>query len=202
MPPLILASGSPYRHALLRQLGLEFSAESADISERPLAHESPDALALRLARGKARALKTKYPNAFIIGSDQAAWADGKILGKPEGFDKALTQLQHCRGKTVIFYTGLCLYDSSTDTEQLAVETYRVKFRRLSDTQLSHYLQREQPYDCAGSFKAEGLGITLFESMSGSDPNTLIGLPLIRLTSMLCEVGLDPLGAAPPPSVKV
>ncbi|WP_049721605.1 Maf family protein [Gilvimarinus polysaccharolyticus] len=195
MKPLILASSSPYRQTLLRQLGLDFIAEAPDIDETALTNEAPEALAQRLACHKARALKGRHPNALIIGSDQVAWCDGKQLNKPGNFDNALTQLQHSRGKTVTFYTGLCLYNSSDDSQQLSVESYRATFRSLSNNQLRSYLSREQPYDCAGSFKCEGLGISLFTSLAGDDPNTLIGLPLIRLTSMLCAAGLDPLASA-------
>lgn len=195
MQPIVLASSSPYRQALLRRLGLDFVAAAPNIDETPLANEAPEALAKRLASGKARALKDRHSNALIIGSDQVAWADGERLGKPGTFANALAQLQRSRGKTVTFYTGLCLYDSATGNEQLAVELYQASFRDLTDTQLRNYLIREQPYDCAGSFKCEGLGITLFESLAGDDPNTLIGLPLIRLTSMLRKAGIDPLANA-------
>jgi MAF protein len=194
MQPLILASGSRYRQDLLRRLGLNFTAHAPDIDETPHPHEPPEALAQRLASSKARALAGEHPNAFIIGSDQVAWLDGEPLSKPGNFDNALAQLQRSRGKTVTFYTGLCLYDSANATQQLAVERYQASFRTLTDAQLRHYLTTEQPYDCAGSFKCEGLGITLFTSLSGNDPNTLIGLPLIRLTDMLTNVGLDPNGA--------
>jgi MAF protein len=195
MQPIVLASSSPYRQALLRRLGLDFVAAAPNIDETPLANEAPEALARRLASGKTRALKDRHCNALIIGSDQVAWADGERLGKPCTFANALAQLQRSRGKTVTFYTGLCLYDSATGNEQLAVELYQASFRDLTDTQLRNYLIREQPYDCAGSFKCEGLGITLFESLAGDDPNTLIGLPLIRLTSMLRKAGIDPLANA-------
>ncbi|WP_041523170.1 Maf family protein [Gilvimarinus agarilyticus] len=194
MQPLILASGSPYRQALLGKLGLEFTAHSPDIDESATADEAPVALAKRLARSKARALKQQHPNALIIGSDQVAWLEGSQLTKPGNFANALGQLQRSRGKTVTFYTGLCLYNSRDDSEQLSVETYQASFRELSDDQLRNYLEREQPFDCAGSFKSEGLGITLFESLAGDDPNTLIGLPLIKLTEMLSLAGLDPLSA--------
>lgn len=193
MQPLILASGSRYRESLLRRLGLDFTAHAADIDETPRSHEPPETLAQRLASSKAHALATQHPNALIIGSDQVAWLDGEPLHKPGNFDNALAQLQRSRGKTVTFYTGLCLYDGATATQQLAVERYRASFRALTDAQLRQYLTREQPYDCAGSFKCEGLGISLFTSLSGNDPTALIGLPLIRLTDMLTNAGLAPLG---------
>ena len=193
MPSLILASGSPYRQTLLSRLGLEFIAHAPDVDEAAKPHETPTELAKRLARNKARALKSLYPEALIIGSDQVAWLDGTQLTKPGNFANAFAQLQRSSCKTVTFYTGLCLYNSHDDSEQLSVETYRATFRPLSDEQLRDYLNRDQPYDCAGSFKCEGLGISLFESLAGDDPNTLIGLPLIRLTQMLSQAGLDPLG---------
>lgn len=188
MHPIVLASSSVYRRALLEKLGLEFIARSPDIDETPLPGESPAELVERLARQKALALAKDFPGHLIIGSDQAACLDGHILGKPGDRARARRQLQAASGRRVRFLTGLCLLDSSSGSLQSAVETFTVHFRRLSDAQIDRYLEREQPFDCAGSFKSEGLGIALFERLEGDDPNALIGLPLIRLVTMLEAAG--------------
>lgn len=188
--PLILASSSPYRQQLLSRLGLPFEAASPALDETPLAEESPEALVLRLAETKARALAGRFPDARIIGSDQVAVLDGRMLGKAGDHERALAQLQACSGRRVQFLTGLCLLDSQTGLAQTVIEPFSVRFRALSDAQINTYLLREQPYDCAGSFKVEGLGIALFEALEGSDPNALIGLPLIRLIGLLAEAGVD------------
>ncbi len=195
MPKLLLASSSRYRQQLLQKLGLAFSCHSPDIDETPTPEETPKQLVERLAIAKAQALAAQYPEHLIIGSDQVASIDGKILGKPGNFARAYQQLAQCRSNTVHFYTGLCLLNPAQQRQHSSVETYRVQFRALSDAQIRHYLEREQPYDCAGSFKCEGLGISLFESLSGQDPNTLVGLPLIALIGMLNKEGIDPLGKA-------
>jgi len=186
---LVLGSSSPFRRQLLDRLGLEYSCDSPEIDETRLENESAQELVVRLAEAKARAVAARHPGALVIGSDQVAVLDDEVLGKPGGHDKAFAQLQAASGKEVIFHTGLCLYDSANDQAQLVRVPFKVKFRRLSDAQIDSYLQREQPYNCAGSFKSEGLGIALFTAMEGEDPNALIGLPLIQLITMLEKAGL-------------
>lgn len=192
---LILASGSVYRRALLDKLGLSYSCQSPDIDETARPGETAADLVSRLALAKAQAVAASEPNALIIGSDQAATLDGQILGKPLTHARALEQLRAASGKKVRFETGLCLLDSASGRYQRIVEPFEVHFRQLSEAQIEHYLRREQPLHCAGSFKSEGLGIVLFERLSGDDPNALIGLPLIQLTRMLENLGIDVLGAA-------
>ena len=189
---LLLASTSRYRKALLDKTGLVFSCAAPDIDESPQPDEQPDALVKRLAFAKASVLAVACPEHLIIGSDQVCVINGKITGKPHTFDNAFRQLRAASGKTVTFYTGLSLYNSETQTAQTLCETFDVSFRPLSDDEITGYLHREQPYDCAGSFKCEGLGITLFDRLTGRDPNTLIGLPLIALLSLLREHGINPL----------
>ncbi|WP_444893643.1 Maf family protein [Microbulbifer sp. TRSA001] len=191
--PLILASSSPYRRTLLQQLGIPFQQDSPHIDEAPQAGEAPAALALRLATEKARTLAGRHPKSLIIGSDQVASCDGQILGKPGSRERAIAQLQACNGKKVIFHTGLSLLNSASGEQLGDTETFTVYFRQLSTEQIERYVELEQPYDCAGSFKVEGLGIALFERLEGADLNTLVGLPLIRLTDMLNHFGIDPLG---------
>jgi 7-methyl-GTP pyrophosphatase len=188
--PLILASSSVYRRELLQKLGLPFAWESPSVDEAPLPDETPAALVERLARTKAMALAQRYPRHLIIGSDQVAHLDGKLLGKPGDFATAQLQLNTCNGRRVEFLTGLCLLNSDEHTSESSVESFNVVFRKLSEAQIANYLEREQPFSCAGSFKAEGLGIALFERMQGDDPNTLIGLPLIRLVRMLANAGVE------------
>lgn len=190
--PLILASSSPYRRALLEQLQLPFTCASPHIDEEALAGEQPTQLARRLAEQKAQALKGKHPNALIIGSDQVAECGGRTLGKPGNTERAEEQLHFCSGRPVHFLTGISLLDSNSGKQRTEVERFTVHFRQLSRKQIRHYVERENPLDCAGSFKAEGLGISLFEKMEGSDFNSLIGLPLIRLIDLLREFGVDPL----------
>jgi MAF protein len=189
---LLLASTSRYRKALLDKTGLVFSCAAPDIDESPQPDEQPDALVKRLAFAKASVLAVACPEHLIIGSDQVCVINGQITGKPHTFDNAFRQLHAASGKTVTFYTGLSLYNSETQTAQTLCETFDVSFRPLSDDEITGYLHREQPYDCAGSFKCEGLGITLFDRLTGRDPNTLIGLPLIALLSLLREHGINPL----------
>lgn len=191
-PKILLASGSLYRRQLLQKLGLLFDWASPDIDESHKPGESPSQLVHRLAEAKARRLASTYPNHVIIGSDQVATIDNHILGKPHTHANAVTQLRSFRQREVTFLTGLCLLNPITNHTQTSVETYTVRFRNLSDGQIENYLQREKPYDCAGSFKSEGLGICLFEQLIGNDPNTLVGLPLITLTHMLAKEGVDPL----------
>ncbi|MFL1484286.1 Maf family protein [Marinobacter sp. LN3S78] len=196
-PPLVLASSSPWRRDLLARLGLPFECASPDIDETPAPGESAPTLVERLARGKAEALRDRYPRHLIIGSDQVATLDGAILGKPGSHEKACQQLALCSGRTVTFHTGLALHDSATGITDTLEETFRVHFRSLPGDTIERYLRIEQPYQCAGSFRMEGLGIVLFSRLEGRDPNTLIGLPLIALTDMLQRRGVDILGSASP-----
>lgn len=188
---LILGSSSPYRKALLDKLGLPFACFSPEIDESQRAGESPIELVERLAIGKARETAKAYPKALIIGSDQVAVLDENIIGKPGNHRQAVTQLQEASGREVHLYTGLCLYNADTGSMQHRVESYSVVFRDLSDKQIEAYLEKDQPYNCAGSLKAEMLGIALLSKLEGDDPNTLIGLPLIRLVDMLLAEGVDP-----------
>lgn len=190
MPPLILASSSPYRRELLARLQLPFSVQSPDIDESPQPGEAPEHTALRLAQAKARKVAETFPNALIIGCDQVATLDGLQLGKPLTHDNAVRQLTLMRGRSVVFHSALCVYNALTQEMQADVVPYTVKFRDLSDRQIESYLQKEQPYQCAGSAKSEGLGIAIIAAMQGDDPNALIGLPLIRLIDMLASQGVD------------
>ncbi len=186
---LVLASSSPYRRQLLEKLGLPFETISPEIDESAQPGEHPEALVARLAEHKARAAASHYPDALIIGSDQVAVLDGTIVGKPGSHANAVRQLQAASGKKIIFHTGVCLLNSRTGKTQTEAVPYTVVFRRLGRQQIENYLRKEQPYNCAGSFKSEGLGIALFERFEGEDPNTLIGLPLIRLVDMLEREGM-------------
>lgn len=185
---LVLASTSIYRRELLERLQLPFETAAPNIDETRLANESAQAMVARLAQQKAEAIVAHYPNALIIGSDQCAVLGEQVLGKPHTHERAIEQLQASSGRTVEFLTGLCLYDSASKTFQLEVIPFQVEFRELSTVEIDNYLHREQPYNCAGSFKSEGLGISLFKRMRGDDPTALIGLPLIRLCTMLREQG--------------
>jgi septum formation protein len=196
MQALILGSSSPFRADLLGKLNLPFTTASPDINETPYEGESPIALVERLARQKAMVIAKRHPNALIIGSDQVAVIDDHIIGKPGNHLAAAQQLRMASGKTVQFLTGLALYNAADGNMQSLVEPFDVTFRTLSDRHIEHYLLAEQPYQCAGSFKSEGLGICLFERLHGDDPNTLIGLPLIQLTKLLNNVGLDVLVSQP------
>jgi len=186
---LVLASTSPFRKALMQRLGLVFETLSPQVDETALQGESAEAMVKRLSEAKARSGAKQYPDALIIGSDQVAVCAGDVLGKPGNHENARRQLARLAGHRVSFLTGLCLYDASTGRAKLDLVPYHVTFRRLTDQQIDRYLRAEQPYNCAGSFKSEGLGISLFESMQGEDPNALIGLPLIRLVSWLNEAGI-------------
>jgi septum formation protein len=170
--------------------------EAPLVDETPLADESPEALAQRLALAKARAVAGRFPDCVIIGSDQVADLEGQALGKPGDHDRAVTQLRRMSGKTVVFHTAVAVVCQNTDFCQHSTVPVRVKFRTLSDTEIENYLQLEQPYDCAGSAKSEGLGIVLLESIESDDPSTLIGLPLIRTSNMLRAAGIDLLQAKP------
>lgn len=191
-PCLILASGSRWRRQLLERLGIPFNWASPDIDETPRPEESPAALVHRLAMSKALRLAPDYPNHLIIGSDQVAVFEDDILGKPGDAATACATLARFSGQRVRFLTGLALIDTTRDWQRVCHERYDVVFRDLSSTEIERYVDRERPFDSAGSFRMEGLGITLFERLEGNDPNTLIGLPLIRLCTLLRETGLDPL----------
>ena len=187
---LILASSSIYRRELLARLNIPFSTVSPEIDETPITGELPQETALRLAQLKARKVSLTNPSALIIGCDQVATLDNIQMGKPGLHENAVKQLQHMRGREVIFHSALCLYDAATHRMQVEVVPYHVTFKQLSDAQIERYLSIEKPYDCAGSAKSEGLGIAIIEKMVGEDPNALIGLPLIKLIQMLENVGVN------------
>ena len=186
---LVLASTSPFRRDLLNRLGISFETANPQTDESPLPGESPKNLALRLSEAKARAVTPLFPDAMIIGSDQVAILDGRVYGKPGTHDNAVRQLQTMRGKTVNFYTGLCVLDARTRKAQVRGIPTLVTFRDLADQEIENYLRREQPYNCAGAAKSEGLGIAIIARMQGDDPNALIGLPLIALCDLLREAGV-------------
>jgi septum formation protein len=187
--PLILGSTSRYRKELLTRLRIPFETASPDVDETPHSNESPKDLALRLALAKARAVALKYPEAVVIGSDQVADLEGTPLGKPGNHANAILQLQRMRGKTVIFQTALSVVCIATGYERTDLAEVKVKFRDLSDAEIETYLRAEEPYDCAGSAKSEGLGIALLDAIDNDDPTALIGLPLIRTCQMLREAGV-------------
>lgn len=190
MTTLVLASTSPYRKVLLERLGLPFETAAPDINETALENEAPETLVTRLAEAKARAIAPHYPDALIIGSDQVAVLDGKILGKPGDHETATQQLRNASGRQVTFLTGLCLLNTQTQHAHVRLVPFSVVFRTLSESQIEYYLNQEKPYDCAGSFKSEGFGISLFERLEGEDPNALIGLPLIELIRLLAKENVD------------
>ena len=190
MQTLILASTSPFRQQILRKLNREFAIHAPDVDETPVDNETPQELVLRLSEAKARAVAHHYPDALIIGSDQIAVLENQILGKPHNHENARQQLMEAAGKKLTFYTGLCLFNSKTAHTQLRCVPYHVYFRNLNAEQIERYLLAEKPYNCAGSFKSEGLGISLFEKLEGEDPNTLIGLPLIELIRLLANEGVE------------
>lgn len=189
---LVLASGSRYRAELLARLRLPFDAISPDINEMPLPDERPEQTAIRLAIDKAKIVANRAGKSLVIGSDQVATLDGEQIGKPGSHDNAMIQLQKMRGQAVIFHTALCLVDNRTAETDIQVENVRttVVFRDLPDSELDAYLRIEQPYDCAGSAKNEGLGIALIERIESPDPTALTGLPLIALTTMLRRAGVS------------
>jgi septum formation protein len=189
---LVLASTSPFRKQLLDRLNLPYETDSPDIDESPLDHETIEDMVVRLAEGKARAVAARHPNALIIGSDQSAVLNGEILTKPGGYDKAFQQLKQASGQRIVFQTGLCLLNSQSGSVHTACVPYTVVFKNLTDQQIDNYLKQERPYNCAGSFKSEALGIALFDHFEGTDPNALIGLPLIKLVDMLNKEGMPPL----------
>ncbi|MGV6396419.1 Maf family protein [Pseudomonas caspiana] len=190
MPPLLLASSSPYRRELLARLRLPFVCSSPDIDESHRPGEAAAELVQRLAKEKAQVLASKFPDHLIIGSDQVAVLDGQILGKPHTFERALAQLTAASGSSITFLTGLTLLNSSTGQCQVDCVPFTVHMRDLDKASITRYLHAEQPYDCAGSFKAEGLGVSLFQATEGPDATSLIGLPLIRLVDMLIKEGVQ------------
>ncbi|MDP1567499.1 MAG: Maf family nucleotide pyrophosphatase [Polaromonas sp.] len=192
---LILGSSSRYRHELLSRLGLAFEVVSPGVDETPLPGEAPAALALRLALAKARAVATDFPKAVVIGSDQVADLKGQALGKPGNHERAGAQLRQMRGQSVIFQTAVAVVCAESGFEQAELAAVKVLFRDLSDDEIENYLHKEQPYDCAGSAKSEGLGIALLESIDNDDPTALVGLPLIRTCRMLRAAGITLLGPA-------
>lgn len=189
---LVLASTSAYRKQLLERLGLAFECARPDVDESPLQDEAPDRTADRLARAKARAVERAYPDALIIGSDQVASCDGRRLDKPGTHENAVAQLTWLSGRAARFDTGVSLLDSRTGKIESRVVPCEVHFRTLEPAAIESYLKREQPYDCAGSAKSEGLGIVLISRMETDDPTSLVGLPLIALTSLLTSFGASPL----------
>lgn len=186
----MLASASPYRRQLLERLQIPFQSQAPSIDESAGKNEPPVSLVQRLALEKAQAVAGDHTDALIIGSDQVAVLGEKILGKPGTHEGAIEQLQRCQGQAVTFYTGLCLLDSANGDYQIDCVPFTVHFKTLSRRQIERYVEQEKPYDAAGSFKSEALGITLFERMQGEDPTALVGLPLIRLTSMLNAAGIE------------
>jgi septum formation protein len=187
--PLVLGSTSRYRRELLARLNVAFDVAAPDVDETPLPSEAPRALALRLALAKARVVARQHPAALVIGSDQVADLAGQPLGKPGSHERAVQQLRQMRGQTVIFQTAVAVVCAATGFEQVDLAPVEVKFRPLSDDEIERYLQAEQPYDCAGSAKSEGLGIALLDAIHSDDPTALIGLPLIRTCRMLRAAGL-------------
>ncbi len=186
---LVLASTSPFRQQLLNKLAVPFTAATPDCDETPLPNETPTQLVLRLAQSKATSCPVRQ-NSLVIGSDQVCVIDGEIIGKPHTRDRAIEQLTRQSGKSITFYTGLALYNSKTNTVTSKLDTFTVHFRQLSQQQIENYVDKEEPFYCAGSFKSEGLGIALFERLEGKDPNTLVGLPLIDLIDMLEAEGFN------------
>jgi MAF protein len=188
-PRLVLASTSPFRRELLGRLGLPFEVAAPNVDEARLTGESPQALVLRLSEAKARAIAPSFPESLIIGSDQVAVIDGEVLGKPGNRERALAQLTRAAGRRVTFLTGLSLVDGASGRAHTLYEPFHVHFRALDPDQIARYVAREQPYNCAGSFKSEGYGITLFQRLEGDDPSALVGLPLIRLVELLGREGI-------------
>ena len=192
---LILASTSPYRRELLQRLRLPFEVRAPDVDEAPLANESPRELALRLALAKAEAVAALDEEAIVIGSDQVADLDGVAIGKPGDHARATGQLRTMRGRSVVFHTAVAVACRASGFRAAEVASVAVRFRDLDDAAIEHYLRTEQPYDCAGSAKAETLGIALLDAIESDDPTALIGLPLIRTCTLLRRAGIDPLAPA-------
>lgn len=191
-PSILLASTSPFRQALLHKLGLPFITAAPEVDESPQPGENAEALVTRLAVAKAQALAKTHPGHWIIGSDQVCVLDGQITGKPHTVENARAQLRAASGKAITFYTGLALFHPDSNQLLRCCEPFVVHFRTLTDAEIAGYVEKEQPLQCAGSFKSEGLGICLFDRLEGRDPNTLVGLPLIALNEMLHKVGINPL----------
>lgn len=189
-PALVLASSSPYRRALLERLKMPFVCVSPEIDEQAHAGEAIMEMVVRLSETKALAVAERYPAALIIGSDQALAMTGEIIGKPGSRSAALDQLRRVAGRTMTFYTGICVLDSASGRRVAEVVTSEVEFRQLSEAQLAAYLDADVPFDCAGSFKSEQLGIALCERISSPDPTALVGLPLISVVRLLRQHGLD------------
>lgn len=185
---LVLASTSPYRQQLLNKLAIPFVTRSPDCDETPRENEAPIQLVARLAKGKAQSCSIEAPS-LVIGSDQVCVINGEIIGKPLNRETAIEQLTRQSGQAIQFYTGLALYNSETCSCDVSVDTFTVHFRSLTEQQIINYVEKEQPFYCAGSFKSEGLGIALFDRLEGKDPNTLVGLPLIDLIDMLYKQGV-------------
>lgn len=198
-PGLLLASTSPHRRALLERLRLPFDVEAPGLDETPEAGESPPELARRLALGKARAVAARHAGRalLVIGSDQVAELDGEALGKPGNATANVAQLLRCSGRSLVFHTALALVDAASGRASVLVEPFRVHFRNLDEATVQAYVAAEQPFDAAGGFYAEGLGICLFEALEGRDPNSLVGLPLIALVDLLRDFGVHLLRPAPP-----
>ena len=196
-PPLILGSTSRYRVELLQRLRLPFDVQSPRVDETPLRGEAPADLALRLALAKAREVAARFADAIVIGADQVADLDGDSIGKPGSHDHAVTQLRRMSGREVVFQTAVAVVHASAGFERAALVPVRVLFRTLTDAEIDHYLRADQPYDCAGSAKAEALGIALLARLSSDDPTALVGLPLISTCDLLRAAGLDPLAPPPP-----
>ncbi len=186
--PLVLASASQSRQALLKRLTLDFIVHPCDVDETPQENESAAGLTDRLALLKAQAAVPQYKTAWIIGSDQSAWVDNRFLTKPGNMEKASQQLLHCSGKQVVFHTSVCLLDASTDDYTKSVVTSTAQFRKLSPDEIERYLRADKPFHCAGSFKCESLGISLFDYLVSDDPTALMGLPMIKLCAMLRKAG--------------
>ena len=188
-PRIVLASTSPFRAELLGRLQIPFEQAAPEVDEARLPNESPRDMVQRLAEAKARAVARTMDDGLVIGSDQCAVIDDRVLGKPGGFERAFEQLRASSGRAVRFETGLCVVDAASGRAEVDCVPFEVGFRALDEARIRNYLLREQPWNCAGSFKSEGLGITLFRHLRGDDPTALIGLPLIRLVSMLETFGL-------------
>lgn len=192
--PLVLASSSRYRKNLLEKLMLPFVTATPSIDETARFNESPEHLAMRLAAEKAKAVAEEFSDSLIIGADQVALLGGRRLEKPETFEAAVAQLEAASDHFMTFHTGICVLNARSGRQLTDVDTCKVYFRALSHGQIEDYLQREKPYDCAGAFKSEGLGIALFRRIEGEDPNALVGLPLIKLIDLLKRFGVNVLGS--------
>ncbi len=188
LPNIILASTSPFRKQLLQKLNLSFEQVAPNIDESPLKNESPKEMVARLSKKKAKEIASRFPNSLIIASDQSATYQDQPIGKPHTMENAIKQLQQFSQQTITFYTGLTVINTASSQQFESMDTTQVQFRELSPEVIKNYLDIEQPFNCAGSFKSEGLGITLFEKITSTDPNALIGLPLIELTNIFYKMG--------------